>query len=813
MELPDKSLINISVGDFAVPAPRTGSIEAQSGYGRATAEGQEIHAQVQKRRAEEDEDYKSEVSISQEFEQGGYRFKVSGRMDGFYDYESPQAPQIEEIKTSFNIFELKQKLRERGSFHPYCLQLQTYGYFYWLQNQVIPELGFHLVSTRKADVEDLPLALDISVYEDWLSRRLEELVKEARRSEKRSQRRRRTAADFSFPFENPRTGQKELIRTIEEGMITKDRMWIQAPTGLGKTAGVLYPVLQEALSRGQRVVYVTPKNSQHSVAEDAVRRFQDTGAAVKALTITAKSKICFKNEPLCNPEYCEYAKDYYTKVAEHSLVEVLARKKNLTAKVFKKLGEEYEVCPFELQLEAAPEVDTVICDYNYAFAPQGILSRSSMTPNGTPGQHGKPNLVVDEAHNLPSRGMDYYSPALSSIVLEKMREEVRELPVRFRGEAEEILDDCIEAIISCRPDLAGGSKVEIVGKRSSKIEPPAGPFLEQDLKLRTFLSRYLDSEVEIRPRDVILRLSFYWSEFTDALEYIRDPSRTEFFTTFSPHPSGGTVKIVCCDASKMLQACYNDYDQVVGFSATLKPFEYYSKLSGLDHETVRFSEFQSPFKKVNRKVLIIPQISTKYSERERNYSKIADAVRRIAELRRGNYFVFFPSFDFLGRVLDCFHAPEGFTILRQGRDMMKAEVENFLDHLKSEVAPTFLFAVQGGVFSEGVDYPGNMIIGAFVVGPPLPIFDLEREEMREYYQKNYGSGFDYAYTYPAMAKAVQAAGRVIRSETDRGIIVLMDSRFTHPSYTRSMPTDWFENNAGELVSTGILKEVSEFWNA
>ncbi|MEO5970122.1 MAG: DEAD/DEAH box helicase, partial [Bdellovibrionia bacterium] len=602
-------------------------------------------------------------------------------MDGFYDDEPPR---IEEIKSSFNIFELKQKLREPGSNHPYCIQLQTYGYFYWLQNQVLPELTFHLVSTRKTDVEDLPLQLNISLYEDWLNRRLDELVEEARRSEKRTLRRQKVASNFTFPFENPRPGQKELISTIEEGMASKDRMWIQAPTGLGKTAGVLFPVLKEALSRGQRVVYVTPKNSQHSVAEDAVIRFQKSGSAVKALTITAKSKICFKNEPLCNPEYCEYAKDHYTKVAEHSLVEVMARKKNLTHKVFKKLGEEYEVCPFELQMEAAPEVDTVICDYNYAFAPQGIVSR--LSANGM-GQTGKPNLVVDEAHNLPSRGMDYYSPALSSVVLDKMREEIRELPIRFRGEAEEILDDCIEAIIACCPDIPTDSKNGSGKNRSSKIEPQVEPFLEQDLKLRTFMSRYLDSDVEIKPRDVILRISFYWSEFTDALEYIRDPSRTEFFTTFSPHPSGGTVKIVCCDASKMLQSCYNDYDQVVGFSATLKPFEYYSQLSGLESETVRFEEFQSPFQKLNRKVLIIPQISTKYSERERNYSKIADAVRRIADLRRGNYFVFFPSFDFLGRVLDCFHAPEGFTILRQGRDMKRSEVENFLDHLKSEVAP------------------------------------------------------------------------------------------------------------------------------
>jgi DNA excision repair protein ERCC-2 len=234
-------------------------------------------------------------------------------------------------------------------------------------------------------------------------------------------------------------------------------------------------------------------------------------------------------------------------------------------------------------------------------------------------------------------------------------------------------------------------------------------------------------------------------------------------------------------------------------------------LSGLDPETVKTAEFRSPFPKEHRKILIIPQISTKYSERERNYSKIADAIERIADLRKGNYFAFFPSFEFLERVFELFHAPKGFTVLKQEREMKTAQVEKTLDQLREGPAPVILFAVQGGMFSEGVDYPGEMAIGAFVIGPPLPMFDLEREHMREYYQKRYNAGFDYAYAIPAMAKAIQAAGRVIRSEKDRGLIVLMDSRFVQPGYSRSMPSDWFEADVNELVSESILKDVADFW--
>jgi DNA excision repair protein ERCC-2 len=261
-----------------------------------------------------------------------------------------------------------------------------------------------------------------------------------------------------------------------------------------------------------------------------------------------------------------------------------------------------------------------------------------------------------------------------------------------------------------------------------------------------------------------------------------------------------------------LRHCYDEYGEVVGFSATLKPFDYYTRLSGLDTGTVKIAEFASPFPKKLRKILIIPQISTRYAQRERNYARIADAVKRITALRHGNYFVFLPSFEFLEKVTMLFSPPEKFTVLRQERNMRPSRVEAVLDSLRAQDVPTIVFAVQGGSFSEGMDYMGEMVIGAFVIGPPLPIYDLEREQMRAYYQMQYGAGFDYAYTIPAMAKAIQAAGRVIRSETDRGVIVLMDSRFMEPDYSRSMPVDWFDSDVSELVSASILKEVSEFWS-
>jgi len=804
--------IALSVRDFALPVPRTGSIDAQSGYGSSTLEGQEIHIQVQQKRAKLFSDYEAEVKMSHEFKRGGFCFQIGGRMDGLF---SQGRPKIEEIKTTLNLKELLRKLSTPPQNHPYCLQLKTYGYFYWLQHKVLPELTFHLVSTRNHESEDLEIKLDIADYEEWLEHRLDELVEEAQISEVRAERRKEIAKDFPFPFENPRPGQLELIQEIEIGMENRNQLLLQAPTGLGKTVGVLYPALKEALARGQNVIYATPKNSQHVAAENAVTQFRKSGSKLKSLTVTAKSKICFKNEPLCNPEYCEYAKGYYSKVYENDLKKILNRKQKLTTQVFREIGEEYEVCPFELQLEAAQDADTIICDYNYVFSQSTFLEKIQPMPVD---QEGKPNLVVDEVHNLPSRAMDYYSPALSSQSLEKIREDVQKLPSQFRSQAEELLDGCIQVIISSRP---GSSKEERnhpspspnAFQKPQKISLSPELFIEQDLRLRQFLSYYLDSQLEIQAKDAVLRLCFYWAEFTSALDIATNPENKEFFVTYHPHATGGTIKITCCDASDQLKSCYKEYEQVVAFSATVKPFEYYAKLSGLKLDRLKTAEFQSPFSKSNRKMMIIPQISTKYSDRERSYPKVAEVVRRISSLKSGNYFVFFPSFFFMEKVLEVFQAPPGFTILKQEREMKSRQVETVLDHLRLGDVPTLVFAVQGGVFSEGVDYPGKMLIGAFVVGPPLPNFDLEREEMRKYYDEAFGSGFDYAYTYPAMAKAVQAAGRVIRSETDRGIIILIDQRFINGSYSQSMPTDWFEKSPLELVSQSILKEITDFWQS
>lgn len=783
--------ISIAIRDFALPVPRTGSIELHSGYGPAPMTGQHAHMIAQAMRAEEHSNYRAEVWTSQTFTVGEYQFTINGRMDGVFDGGHTK---IEEIKTAFNIEELKKKLITNPN-HPYCLQLKTYGYFQYMQTRIVPELTFHLASMRNRKTLDVPITLDIEEYEIWLQLRLAELVEEAKVMEASTKRRKKISKAIAFPFERPRPQQMDLLQAVADSVRTDVPLLVQAPTGLGKTAAVVYPVLREALSRGEKLIYVTPKNSQHSVAEETIKLFQDQGHHIKSLTLRAKAKLCFKAEPICNPEFCEYAKDHYQKVHENGLTDKLAKKKKVTYRSLRRLAESYQVCPFELQMELVERADAVICDYNYVFSPRSSLARFS--PEGR-SKTKRPNLVIDEAHNLPSRATSYYSPQLSSFVFALLKPGMERLPNPFSQQGRRLIDQCLLIIDSHRP----------VGcTTSAKIDLNVAAFMDHEAQINEFLTSYLESDVVIEPQDPVLKLANTWSNFVEALQFEGD----NFFTTYTYYANGGTLKITCCDASDMLKENYAFFAHIVGFSATLKPFEYYAKLSGLDVSRTKMSEFKSPFPKENRKLLLIPQVSTRYSVRHANYAKIADGISRITAIKPGNYFVFFPSFDFLEHVAGRVKVP-GFRIVKQTREMKNAAVEDVIDQLKRGGEPILLFAVQGGVFSEGVDYPGDMAIGAIIVGPGLPTFDLERELLKQFYDKRYGEGFGYAYVYPAMTKVVQSAGRVIRSETDRGLIVLMDNRFLTKPYAEAMPADWFVSSAHELVSREILKDIQNFWS-
>ena len=779
--------INIDVRNFAVPSPLTGSIESHSGYSSIHS-GQDIHKMIQEKKGKKNKDYVSEKYLSITLTQSPYEFVISGRADGFINAKQCI---IEEIKSSFDVEALYSKLLENTN-HPYYWQLKTYGYIHYKESGNIPLLKIELISSRNFKTISLDVDFNLDEYEIWLKVRIDELVRETKIKEKIFDIRLKSSEQMMFPFNHPRPGQAELVEAIAENFTKSIPLIIEAPTGLGKTAGILYPALKESLSRGQKVIFVTPKNSQHQIAEAAVNLMQDQGVKIKSLTLTSRAKMCMKEEVICNPQYCEYAKDYYTKLAENDLVNVVGKLRRLTSKKFIELGEKYQVCPFELSLEGIDRAEVVIADYNYVFSPRSLIGRLS-NPLLKPKE--KANLVIDEAHNLPSRAQDYFSPSISISQIIHYEDQFKNLNKIISEQGVSLTQNFINLIRS----YSGESR---------RINIEADAFLELGSKIREFTIKYLESDIEIKALDPILGFSNLSQNFIDALEL----SGPEFFQTYQKTHNLEMIKITCCDASLQLKESYKEFKNYVAFSATLKPFIYYQQLLGFPENKTKTYEFASPFEEINRKIMVIPQISTKYKDRAKNSPKICDVIERVLNLKSGNYVAFFPSFEFMNMVASKLNLPD-YKILTQQREMKISLINAYLKDLREGITPTLLLGVQGGVFSEGVDYPGEMLIGAFVIGPALPNFDFEREQIRVYYEKQYGiqNAFDYAYVYPAMAKAIQSAGRVVRTQTDRGLIILIDPRFLESSYSLTMPNEWFNQTPRELVSQKILQDIKDFW--
>lgn len=783
---------NISVVDLALPSPRIGSIDTYSGFGSTTKLAMKAHQKFQLKQ-QEHPNYCSEVPILYTIKFKRHVFTITGRIDGIYE-DNPF--RIEEIKTAFEPTKLIDTLAQNYFTHPYWLQLQIYGYIHWLKTKTMPSLNLLIISLRdNKKTYSLPLDFNIEAFEQWLENRLAELVGEIKESKKRITRRKVVSTQCIFPFEQPRPHQHELIDSINKTMKQKKPMLIQAPTGLGKTLGVLFPALKESLNRGQKTIYITPKNSQHQIALNTVHLLQSKGAACKSLMLTAKKKLCMKNEPICSSKQCEFAESHYTKCTTNNLLKKAQKKEHLDQSFFKKMAERYQICPYELQMNCIPFVDVVIGDYNYVFSSNNTNSRVCTLPLG---EMEQANLVIDEVHNLPSRGMDYYSPTLEVKFFEYYLHALEKYPHLFKEQLSKRISECIKLIHQCAlPNARGPHKVTLSEQA----------FKQQEERLNQLLTDYLESDLTIEANDPILKLCSYWSDFTQAIEFVNE-GKEEFFISFNP--MNDTLKISCYDASSFLKEHYSSFQHVIGFSATLKPFSYYSQLIGLRGSNLHTEEFSTPFCPDNRKLLIIPQVSTKYRDREANYSKMVEVITRITALKEGNYFIFFPSFDFLDKIFQRM-PPTTFSLLRQERSMNLKDTNNLLAQLHQKNKPHLFFAVQGGSFAEGIDYVGELAIGAFIVGPPLPNYDWEREQMKHYYEKRYQAGQEYAYIYPAMAKAIQAAGRVIRTETDKGLIVLLDNRFLDPKYSQCMPKDWFGERPQELVSTAIINDIKAFW--
>jgi len=775
--------ITRSVRDFVLPLEPSGNLDASLSFQLeedAAAQGTRLHAKVQKRLAREHPDLQSERAVLSTIEREGFECVVRGRIDVLL----PGPPLIlEEIKTTFQPQRLLKAL-DADPWHPFAQQVRMYAWIHSQTSGDTPSCRLRVISLLDETETLIEVSFERAAFSAWVEAQVQGLHEQHQQALSRTAERKAMGAGLGFPFEAPRPGQVRLIELVQEAMNASTPLLVQAPTGLGKTAAVLYPGLQKAMAENLRVFYLTPRNSQHGVAEAFVRRLVEAGHPVRSVTLRAKERICPQDEVLCHPDTCPLAKGYYDRLKESKVLDQVAGLGCADSTAIQALAGEHQLCPFELSLDAARNADVIIGDYNYALSPSATLVRFF----GEKVAQARNLLLIDEAHNLPNRATAWFSPSLEVTQLQALKKAWKGKHPAMKGRFTRQLDRCLSLVASHEGP-------------NRKLELDPVPFNTEEKRIRDLIAQPAVQGPEPAPSHPLVQLFRMWSEFCAIL---RERTEAHLLTWTPP----GRLQITCVDASSHLTERFESLAGAVLFSGTLKPFDYYARLSGLTKP--RCEEIPSPFPPDHRCLLVVPQVSTLYRRRDLETPRIAQFLSRVLPLRHGNYLVFFPSFEFLEKTLPILDLP-GFRILAQPRRATTEALDQILAALACERGLVVL-AVQGGSLSEGIDLPGEALIGSVIVGPPIPPFDLERRLTKDYFDRSCGEGEAYTYIYPAMAKAIQAAGRVIRGPEERGLLAFLDPRFLEPAFARCFPQDWFQESPQEAVSDQILADVSRFWS-
>lgn len=779
----------------------SGSIDMRMQSMDALQEGTKAHQRIQETYGEHD---RKEVYLSAEITCDGLLFVVDGRCDGLLATEP--MPTIDEIKST------RADLGSLGDKPVHWAQALFYAYMYACQEE-LPAIGVQLTYAHKDSGEARRFYREASFAE--LEEQVMGIVRQyapyAKQRQRHERQRDASIATLAFPFDNYRAGQRKLAgavyKTIEEGV----SLYAKAPTGIGKTISTTYPAIK-AIGSGllRRLYYLTARTTTRAAAEDALRHMERRGLHIHSVTITAKEKICFQDEVRCDKDHCPYADGYYDRI-NGAILDVLENETIMSRAVIEQYARKHRVCPFEMSLDAAYASDVVICDYNYVFDPRISFKRQYAEGKKATA------LLVDEAHNLVDRARDMFSAELTRwpfqslqreqknghrgvyeaskaineyfvalrrtiednkdrpIVSETLPDELVKLAERFAQAAEKALD-------------GGGTTASITsgtGKVSDGDTMTAGDTSPVGSPVLAGAAMNFGSNDD----NTLLDAYFAVQQFLRAAKLY-----DERFATFAEVTRlDMRVKLFCMDPSELLKETGKGYRSHVYFSATLTPVRYYMDMLGATEQDYTLA-LPSPFASERLQVGVHP-ISTRYQDRDKSYQPIAKLIADTASKRRGNYFVFFPSYAYMKDVHDTYMKQESpgkeIEIKLQRSDMSEEERDEFLADFRPEGSRTLVaFAVLGGVFSEGVDLPGDRLIGVMVIGVGLPQLGLERNLLRDFFQRDGKNGYDYAYVIPGINKVLQAGGRLIRTETDSGTISLVDDRYEQPSYRRLLPEEW-----------------------
>ncbi len=613
--------------------------------------------------------------------------------------------------------------------------------------------------------------------------------------------------DAHFPFDNVRQGQSEFVKSVYRAIGRAETLFASAPTGTGKTVSSLYPAIR-ALGNGlcQKVFYLTLKSMTAIAARDCINLMKDKGCDIRAIILSAKDKCC-KMKLVCHDSMSLCPLTKFNRLAD-AVMELYDLGITVVEECHvQQISSKYHVCPHELMLTYSEICDVVICDINYLFDPSVYIRR--FFTHG-----GEYAFLVDEAHNLPDRVREMYSCEISLPELEKIS--VSELLTPHSPLAENLRSTVEMATEILMPYVSDSIFTDKEGKKAGATHLSDIPCEIYDI----FASLEICAEDELlrcrmaRDEDKIMRLRLVSSLLRSIkkLNYILSLFDSSYKMFIYYNDGNLSFKLFCLDTSDIVNKCISKGRGAVFFSATLEPIEYYKSLLG--GRSADALSVHSPFNPEQLCVSIIDTISTRYSERERTLDAVCRVIAATLSAKRGNYMIFSPSFEYSHALYECFSRKyPKIKSMYQASGMTDSERNAFLNEFKEE-SPNYLvgFCVMGGIYSEGIDLVGDSLIGAVVVGIGMPSLSYEREAIAEYFEEKYESGKQYAYVYPGMNRVFQAAGRVIRREDDRGVIVLIDDRFRDPIYKKSIPSLW--KGMGYISDAKVLKErLDNFWKS
>lgn len=781
----EKPVIRISVRNLVEFILREGDLDNTKGImdKEAMLKGGRLHRKIQRQMGS---NYQAEVPLKKETEYEDLIILTEGRADGILT--DPDRVVIDEIK---GIYGNVSKLEAPVPVHK--AQAMCYAWVY-ADKEKLERITVQMTYAN-LDTEEIRRFQETFSYEEleaWYRELLDKYHKWVSYENLWKSKRNASMEGLEFPFAY-RKGQREMVSAVYHTISMGKQIFIQAPTGVGKTMSTIFPAVRAlGEKKGDRIFYLTAKTITRTVAGEAFRILQEKGLKFQVITITAKEKLCILDKPACDPSSCPYAKGHYDRINE-AVFELWTTSQLYGREQILAQAEKWRVCPFELCLDLAVWVDGVICDYNYVFDPNAHLSR--FFGEGVSGDY---IFLIDEAHNLVERGREMYSASLYRKELLEAKKLVKPFHAKLARSLEKTGRQLLELKKECGPE-------------NYKVLENPGAVTLSLLQAMGELENFLEEPGDSKVSEQILDFYFRVRDFLNIAQLV-----DENYVVYVEEDEDGDfyMKLFCVNPAQNLDSFLKKGRSAVFFSATLLPMSYYKKLLSVQEDDYGIY-VRSPFSAQKRCILLGTDVSSRYTRRNyEEYKKIASYIAHMAWQKKGNYMVFFPSYKLLEEVRNVYQ--EEFSVpwvrcIAQSSSMTEREREEFLEEFRQGEASLLGFCVMGGIFSEGIDLIGERLIGVVIVGTGLPLVSREREILKRYYDEKGEDGFAYAYRYPGMNKVLQAAGRVIRTREDVGAILLLDDRFARAEYKELFPAEWMDRKCCSLGN--VEGHLKKFWES